>query len=83
MSGGLVLGETIDNFINSLLTKDDPVVLERTIIDILAEYGFNKFTYLGFNPPILLPGLFFKPTIPRIGFSATMKKTIFTLIQSY
>lgn len=55
----------ISDIINGFLHQDDPILLQKSMVAVLQDFGFEKFSYLGFNPPNSDKKNFVQSTFPE------------------
>ena len=62
------MAEHLSNFLNEILEINNPETLKIKTIEKLNEYGFNKFSYIGFNPPKTENGTYINSTFVQATF---------------
>jgi len=58
----------LSDFLNEILEMENPESLKKKTIGKLNEYGFNKFSYIGFNPPKTEHGTYINSTFVQATF---------------
>lgn len=70
--------EPLTSYFNEILQTDDPEALKALTSEILENYGFNAFSYIGFNPPTTenvpyINSTFVQSTYPKAWLSQYIK----------